>query len=47
MAGAELRVLGPLHLSVDGRDTALGTPMQRAVLGLPSWHTARSSAPSG
>lgn len=33
MAGAELRVLGPLHLSVDGRDTALGTPMQRAVLG--------------
>ncbi|MVU75689.1 AAA family ATPase [Nocardia sp. ET3-3] len=33
MAGAELRVLGPLQLSVDGRDTALGTPMQRAVLG--------------
>ncbi|WP_433564910.1 BTAD domain-containing putative transcriptional regulator [Nocardia sp. CA-151230] len=33
MAGAELRVLGPLQLSVDGRDTPLGTPMQRAVLG--------------
>ncbi|MGW4248528.1 BTAD domain-containing putative transcriptional regulator, partial [Nocardia sp. NPDC004722] len=33
MAGAELRVLGPLHLSVDGHDAALGTPMQRAVLG--------------
>ncbi|WP_369637203.1 BTAD domain-containing putative transcriptional regulator, partial [Nocardia sp. JMUB6875] len=33
MAGAELRVLGPLQLSVDGRDIALGTPMQRAVLG--------------
>ncbi|MGW5223392.1 BTAD domain-containing putative transcriptional regulator [Nocardia niigatensis] len=33
MAGAELRVLGSLQLSVDGRDTPLGTPMQRAVLG--------------
>ncbi|WP_162958273.1 BTAD domain-containing putative transcriptional regulator [Nocardia yunnanensis] len=33
MAGAELRVLGPLRLSVDGVDIALGTPMQRAVLG--------------
>ncbi|WP_051178124.1 BTAD domain-containing putative transcriptional regulator [Nocardia concava] len=33
MAGAELRVLGPLQLSVDGRDIPLGTPMQRAVLG--------------
>ncbi|WP_067701700.1 BTAD domain-containing putative transcriptional regulator [Nocardia jejuensis] len=33
MTGAELRVLGPLRLSVSGRDAALGTPMQRAVLG--------------
>ncbi|MEC3956738.1 BTAD domain-containing putative transcriptional regulator [Nocardia sp. CDC153] len=33
MAGAELRVLGPLQLSVDGHDIPLGTPIQRAVLG--------------
>ncbi|MGX1809543.1 BTAD domain-containing putative transcriptional regulator [Nocardia sp. NPDC055321] len=33
MAGPEIRVLGPLHLSLDGHDAPLGTPMQRAVLG--------------
>ncbi|UGT41356.1 AAA family ATPase [Nocardia yamanashiensis] len=33
MTGAELRVLGPLLLSVGGRDVPLGTPMQRSVLG--------------
>ncbi|MFI1917484.1 BTAD domain-containing putative transcriptional regulator [Nocardia sp. NPDC020380] len=33
MTGAELRVLGPLQLSVAGREVALGTPMQRNVLG--------------
>lgn len=33
MAGPEIRVLGPLHMSVDGSDVPLGTPMQRAVLG--------------
>lgn len=33
MAGPEIRVLGPLLLSADGREVALGTPMQRAVLG--------------
>ncbi|MEC3920599.1 BTAD domain-containing putative transcriptional regulator [Nocardia sp. CDC160] len=33
MAGAELRVLGPLQLFVDGREIPLGTPMRRAVLG--------------
>ncbi|WP_067828045.1 BTAD domain-containing putative transcriptional regulator [Nocardia inohanensis] len=33
MTGAELRVLGPLLLSVGGRAVPLGTPMQRAVLG--------------
>ncbi|MEV6774173.1 BTAD domain-containing putative transcriptional regulator [Nocardia sp. NPDC051030] len=33
MSGAELRVLGPLRLSVAGREAVFGTPMQRAVLG--------------
>ncbi|WP_405489903.1 BTAD domain-containing putative transcriptional regulator [Nocardia sp. NBC_00511] len=33
MAGADLRVLGPLQLSIDGREAVLGTPMQRAALG--------------
>ncbi|MBL1078157.1 AAA family ATPase [Nocardia sp. 2] len=33
MAGPEIRVLGPLHLMLDGREIPLGTPMQRAVLG--------------
>lgn len=33
MTGAELRVLGPLLLSVGGREVPLGTPMQRSVLG--------------
>ncbi|MBF6133386.1 winged helix-turn-helix domain-containing protein [Nocardia otitidiscaviarum] len=33
MAGPHVRVLGPLHMSIDGREVPLGTPMQRAVLG--------------
>ncbi|WP_067574716.1 BTAD domain-containing putative transcriptional regulator [Nocardia acidivorans] len=33
MGGPEIRVLGPLRLTLDGRETPLGTPMQRAVLG--------------
>ncbi|MRH90856.1 AAA family ATPase [Nocardia sp. SYP-A9097] len=33
MAGPEIRVLGPLRLTLGGREIALGTPMQRAVLG--------------
>ncbi|QLY30610.1 BTAD domain-containing putative transcriptional regulator [Nocardia huaxiensis] len=33
MAGPEIRVLGPLQLTLDGRELPLGTPMQRAVLG--------------
>ncbi|WP_330183020.1 AAA family ATPase [Nocardia sp. NBC_01503] len=33
MGGPEIRVLGQLRLTLDGRETPLGTPMQRAVLG--------------
>lgn len=33
MAGPHVRVLGPLHMSIDGYEVPLGTPMQRAVLG--------------
>ncbi|NNH74633.1 AAA family ATPase [Nocardia uniformis] len=33
MAGPHVRVLGPLHMSIDGHEVPLGTPMQRAVLG--------------
>ncbi|MFI6867825.1 BTAD domain-containing putative transcriptional regulator [Nocardia sp. NPDC050406] len=33
MAGPHVRVLGPLHMSIDGQEVPLGTPMQRAVLG--------------
>ncbi|WP_306361563.1 BTAD domain-containing putative transcriptional regulator [Nocardia sp. CC227C] len=33
MAGPHVRVLGPLHMSIDGSEVPLGTPMQRAVLG--------------
>ncbi|MFC9999033.1 BTAD domain-containing putative transcriptional regulator [Nocardia sp. NPDC127526] len=33
MRGPEVRVLGPLYMSLDGREIPLGTPMQRAVLG--------------
>ncbi|MCU1642670.1 MAG: Transcriptional regulatory protein EmbR [Nocardia sp.] len=33
MAGPEIRVLGPLYMSIDGQEAPLGTPMQRAVLG--------------
>ncbi|MFB8009683.1 BTAD domain-containing putative transcriptional regulator [Nocardia sp. NPDC056000] len=33
MTGPEIRVLGPLRLTLGGERIALGTPMQRAVLG--------------